>query len=309
MFLPTIQQIDEKNLHWINVSKTGVEEIKFLEETYKFHPIHLVDCASPIQRPKLDITNDYIFMVLLFPIYHKKTRQITPAEVDFFIGPDYLITVHNNELPSLINFFNLCQISSSHRKKYLTGNPMLLLYEILNRLFKYCRPLLENLYLSVASIEDNIFRGYERRMVREILVAKKNVVNLRHILQVHRSVINKLINKGERLFSVSQIKMYFLQLTETVSEMWDMLENIRQTVEDFEQTNNALISFRLTDIMKTLATISVIVLPISLLTGIFGMGLKSTPFWGSPYGFWIISGLIVIVVTTFVFYLKHRRWL
>ncbi len=309
MFLPTIQQIDEKNLHWINVCRTGIEEIKFLEETYKFHPLHLADCASPIQRPKLDVTNDYIFMVLLFPVYHKKTRQIVPTEIDFFIGPDYLVTVHNNELPPLINFFNLCQISASHRKKYITGNPMLLLYEILNRLFKYCRPLLENLHLGLANIEDNIFRGYERRMVKEILIIKKNIANLRRILQVHRSVVNKLIERGERMFSMSQIKIFFLQLTESANDMWDTLENIRQTIEDFEHTNNALISFRLTDIMKILTTISVVVLPISLLTGIFGMGFKSTPFLSNPYGFWVILGLIMALLIAFVFYLKRRRWL
>lgn len=117
VYLPTIQQIEVHGLTWINVTRVGHDEIKYLEETFKFHPLHLADCLSPMQRPKLDAKHNYLFMVLLFPIYRRKTREIIPAEVDFFIGPNYLVTVHNNELSSLINFFNLCQISNSEQKK------------------------------------------------------------------------------------------------------------------------------------------------------------------------------------------------
>jgi len=309
MNLPTIQKIETKNLTWINVTKTGEKEIEYLGKTFKFHPIHLADCLSPAQRPKLDVTQDYIFMVLVFPIYKRRKRRLIASEVDFFISQNRLITVHNNELAPLINFFNICQISESQRAKYFTGNPMLIVYEILTRLFAYCSPILDNLQIAVNNIERNIFRGYERRMVKEILIIKRNIVNFRRIMQVHRTIIRKLITQGERFFSTVQIKLYFKSLSETTSEIWDNLENLKESINALEDTNSSLISFRLNDIMKILTIISVTVLPITLISSIFGMNFKYMPWRNDPLGFWIVIGIIALSFLSLFISFKRKKWI
>lgn len=309
MFLPTIQQIETKGLAWINVTRVGPDEMKYLEETFKFHPLHLADCLSPIQRPKLDVRPAYLFMVLLFPVYRRKTREIIPAEVDFFIGPNFLVTVHNNELSPLINFFNLCQISQSQQKKYFTDNPSLLLYEILSRLCNYCQPILDSLQLSTASIEEHIFKGYERRMVREILIIKRSIANFRRIMQVHQAILGKLLNKGEKFFPWNHLKAHFAEIIETTGDIWDTLENLFQTIDALEKTNNALISFRLNDVIKILTTISVTILPITLIASIFGMNLQYMPFTAQPAAFWIIIGMMIVTFSGLIWYFKKRQWL
>jgi len=309
MSLPTIQKIETKNLVWFNVTKTSEKEIEYLEKVFKFHPLHLADCLSPAQRPKLDVAPDYLFMVLVFPIYKRRERKIVASEIDFFISQNYLVTVHNNELAPLINFFNICQISESQKAKYFTGNPMLIVYEILNRLFIYCNPILDNLQIAVNSIERHIFKGYEKKMVKEILIIKRNIVNFRRIMQVHRVVINKLINHGEIFFSTSQIKLYFKNLIETTSEIWDNLENLKETIDALEQTNDALISFRLNDIMKILTIISVTVLPITLISSIFGMNLNYMPLKNNPVGFWIIVSILVVSFISLFIFFRKKRWI
>src|SRR6056297_2632035 len=108
-----VQKIETKNLVWVDVSNPGEQEMEFLKEKFGFNDFHIEDCKAKIQRPKLNTTNNYIFMVLLFPVYNKKTRKITPSEVDFFISSAYLVTVHRNDLSPIMNFFNLCNISKS----------------------------------------------------------------------------------------------------------------------------------------------------------------------------------------------------
>ncbi len=306
---PTIQQIECQGLTWVNVSKTGQEEIKYLEETYGFHPLHLTDCLSPVQRPKLDSDKDYLFLVLLFPIYRRRTREIIPSEVDFFIGPNYLVTVHNNELAPLINLFNICQISSGQQKKYFIENPAYLLYEILNKLLLYCTPIIDTLQASLTSLETHIFQGYERQMVKEILVVKRSIINFRRIMQVHHSIINKLIVRTKTFFSLGEFKPYFENLIEMTNEIWDNLENMRQTINALEETNNALISFRINDIIKVLTIISVIILPLSLMVNIFSMNLKYIPLANHPTAFWIILGILIIVFLNLYYFFKKRRWL
>lgn len=309
MYLPTIQQIEGKKFSWINVTKIGHNEIKYLEEKYKFHPLYLSDCLSPTQRPKLDVTKDYLFMVFLFPIYRRKTRQIVPSEVDIFIGPKYIITIHNNELAPLVNFFNLCQISESQQKKYFQQDQSLLLYELLNRLLLYCNPILDNLQFSIANIEEHIFQGYERKMVREILIVKRSIVNFRRIMQVHRTIIDKLINRGGKFLSLDNLKPYFSELIETSDEIWGTLESLYQTIDALEKTNASLISFRLNDIIKILTTISITVLPITLIASIFGMNLQYMPLTSQPAAFWIIIGIMVITFSCLIWYFKKKQWL
>jgi len=309
MFL-NVQKIETKNLTWIDISNPGEREIKYLKEKFNFNDIHLEDCKATIQRPKLDTSNNYIFMVLLFPVYNKKTRKIRPSEVDFFISSDYLVTVHRNDLSPIMNFFNLCNISKSKREKYFTGNPATLLYEILNRLLKYCGPIMDKLSLNISSIEEHVFKGYERRMVKEILISKINIVNFRKIMQVHKRVITKLLNKSSLFFSTSRVKVYFEELVGTSSEIWQQLENMRQSITAIERTNNSLISFQLNDIIKILTTISVLILPISLLSNLLSMNLEYMPsFTKSPISFWAIIGTMVLIFTFMIFLFKKKKWL
>ncbi len=307
--LPTIQQIEGNNFVWTNINKIGKEEMKYLESTFHFHPLHLEDCLSPAQRPKLDVANDYIFMVLLFPVYNRKTRRVQAAEIDFFINANRLVTVHRNELIPLINFFNLCLISKDERTTFMKNGPAMLIYEILNRLLTSCFPIFDHLSIDVTSIEEHIFRGYERRMVKEILIVKRNIVNFRRIMQIHRAIIKKLIDKSSRYFRDEKLKLYFANLLELTADIQDNLDNLKQSIDALEATNNSLISFRLNDIIKILTVISVVVLPITLITSIFGMNVKQMPLVNSPSGFFIILGIIVVSFVAMFLYVKKRKWL
>lgn len=304
-----IQQIKVKNFSWVNISRCSSEEMKYLKENFDFHPIHLNDCLSQIQRPKLEATKDYIFMVLLFPVYNRKTRKIISSEIDFFINADYLVVVHRDELTPLINFFNLCKINPEQQEKYFGKNPSVLIHEILNRLFSYCIPILDVLNININSIEEHIFKGFERKMVNEILIAKTNIVNFRKIMQAHRLVISKLLKKTDIFFSTGEYKMYFDEILETIDDIWENLENLNQSIEAMEKTNNALISFRLNDIIKILTIISVTILPISLIAAIFGMNLQFMPLTNKPFSFWIIIGLMVAIFISLLCAFKKKKWL
>jgi len=305
----TIQKIETKDLQLINVSRVSKTEMDYLKKEFRFHQVHLEDCLAPYQRPKIDVYNNYIFMVLIFPLYKRKTREIISSEVDFFIGSNFLVVVHRNDLPPLINFLNACQTSKSKQKKYFTGNPSVLLYELLNQLLSSCAPILELLDNSIVDIEESIFRGYEKRMVKEILIAKRNIINFRRIMQVHRAVLTKLINKSEQFFSTGQLKLYFRELIETTSDIWEILDNLNQSVDSIETTNNSLISYRLNDIMKLLAIVSVCILPVTLIASIYSMQMPNLPFINNPLIFPFLVFTMIIGIGVLVIIFKKKKWL
>ncbi len=297
-------------LRWIDVPKPNVATLKKLQKEFQFHPLDIEDCMQANQYPKLDGYPHYLFLVLHFPSYSPQTRQITATEIDFFIYPNALITVHEDGVHNKIDdLFLQCSKDPQKQTQLLHGNPSILLYTLLEALLKDVFPLLGHIRGDLQFIERQIFAGYEKTMVQHILQAKRNIVNLRSIMQSHEFVIQKLIVKSEPLFSTAQLQVYYNNLVEHTKDIWAILQNEKETIEALQETNESLISFRLNDIMKLLTGMSVVLLPVTLIASVMGMNV-SLPFLESAAnGFWYIVGFMVALATTMVLYFKHRDWL
>jgi magnesium transporter len=296
----------------MNIANAKRDEISYLRKKFKFIDLDLRDSyASNIaQRPKFYNRSGYSFLILQFPIYNRKTRTVDAEEVDFFIGDHFIITCHKNNLPPLIELFNMCVADKFYREQYLNGDNVSLLYEIIVRLQEYCYPIMDHMSLDVKNIEGNIFNGREREMVREILLIKRNILNFRKIMEAHKDVLQKLMKTKIDYLSADQMKNYYNNLIEHTKNIWDILTGQKEIIEALEDTNSSLISFKLNDIMRTLTIFSVIVFPLTLLAAIFGMNtVISMPFVDNPYGFWIIMLFMFIGASALFTYFKRKRWL
>ncbi len=305
-----VKTVKYKGLRWVSVVKPTNEEIEYLRQNYKFHPLDLKDCLSPAQRPNLDKYPDYMFMILLFPVFNKKTREINPSEVDFFIGEDYLITVHHNDLPPLVDLFDLCSVNDQALEKYFHEGIEKLLYTILNSLFLYCYPMLNHISMDINQLEKKIFAGAEKKMVKEILVVHRNITNFRKIMQTHKNVLKKLIDrKDDNKFRLNGLLVYFQELIEDTKDIWDTLQGFKEAIESLQQTNESLISFRINDIIKTLTVISVVALPITLVASIFGMNAQHMPFIGQGNDFLILLAICGAAGASMFLFFYYKKML
>ena len=305
---PKISEIKTDKVRWVHLIKPTSKQLEGLQQQYKFHPLDIEDCISPAQRPKLDEYDHYLFLILTFPYYDAAIREIKASEVNFFIGPDYLITVTDGRLTPLLKFFEQCQINDTYREKFMSDSPIFLLYEIINRLQVYCYPMLDHVAEDIDNIQKVIFDGYEKKMVKEILIIKRNIVSLRKIMQAHKNVVRKLLSKREKYFIPNSITVYFNNILEQTKDIWDVLETVTETINALHGTNESLISFRLNDVMKILTIITVLLLPINLIAGIFGMNTPIMPFVLHPNGFWIILGLMATLVTIMMILFRKKKW-
>lgn len=307
--LNAVNKIKTSRLAWVHLNKFEVFEAEYLRENYNFHPLDIEDCLSPSQRPKLDEYPNYIFLILTFPIYIPDKKEIRSAEINFFIGPEYLITINKDKLSPITKFFEQCQLNDTMREKFMRGNPTKLLYEILNRLQEYCFPMLDHINDDIDFLENGIFEGYERAMVEKILIVRRNIVNFRKIMQAHKNVLKKLISKNTKYFIPTSIDTYYANILEQTKDIWDILNNQRETIEALHSTNESLISFRLNDIMKILTVISVIIVPANLIASVFGMNAIFMPIVKEPYGFWVLIIGMGIFMLMLAYYFKRKRWL
>jgi magnesium transporter len=309
-----ITEVTAPSFRWINITGATADdtpELRYLREHYPyFNALNLKDCIGTGQRPKLERYDRYAFMVLLFPIYNRQTREIESSEIDFFIGKDFLITVHDSKRHIIQEQFEALK---AHVK---TGkgeelNLLLTLATLVNQLLNSCFPMLDHISMDLHAIERLIFRGKERSMVQEILITRRNIVDFRKIMQAHKNTIKKLgyTNRSLHLAPIEQANEVLENAIESSKEIWDNLEAFREAVEALQETNESLISFRLNDIMKTYTTISVVIFTLTLVTTIFAARLPHTPLVNTEFGFYAMLAVLAVLASGAVGIFKWKRWL
>jgi magnesium transporter len=156
-------------------------------------------------------------------------------------------------------------------------------------------------------LEEDIFEGGADEVVRDISNAKQEIINFRKIIRPQRSVLRDLERTKQRYFG-QDLEVYFDDIVDASERIWDMLENYKEVVEALEDTNESVISHRLNNVLRVLTSVSVILLPLTLIASIWGMNVK-VPGEGSPSAFWVILGVMLVVLSGLVAYFRRRGWL
>jgi magnesium transporter len=302
-------EVTAGGLTWINLERTDPDVVNELRERFGWHPLDVEDVLSKRQRPKVDDYADegYLFGVLHFPAYDKSVQRLNAAELDFFLGPDYLVTIPNVELLPVTRLFRRCEEDERFREELFTKGSGRLLYEVLDDLYDYCFPILDKIGHKLDRIEDDIDELRSEEIVHDISKAKQEIISYRKIVKPQRPALRLLERHIER-FLPENLELYFDDLVDASERIWDQLDNFKEVVEALEDTNESVISHRQNDVLRILTVFSVILLPLTLISGIFGMNVDF-PGYGGHEAFWVIAGLMIAVILGMFGFFKYKRWL
>ena len=303
-----LRTIHTKKLRWIEIVNPGPEETTWLRDNFHFHALHFDAVAQKQQRPRLDTGEGYEFMVLLFPVYQNKTQEIVAGEVDFFVGTNFVITVHYGQMFTLKRLFEETQNDVAKRNKNMQSGPGFLLYRILESLFRRSYPILDYMSEDIEKIEKKIFRDMDIQMLSEISMMRKNIIEFRKMMKTHRYVLEKLPRANSEYLSFGQSKIYYKDLLDYSENIWDILEALKETAETLADTNQSLATHRLNQITKMISIFSAIALPATLVAFVFGIGVDGIPFRHHPYGFWIVTGIMTAGSAAVLIIFKHKKW-
>jgi magnesium transporter len=304
---PRLTELQSGGLTWIHLNAPSAEEASRLAERYDWHPLDVEDILSKRQRPKVDEYPDYLFVVLHFPVYDKTIQRLNAAELDLFLGQDYLVTLPNVELLPVTRLFGRCAQDEDLRESLFGKGSGYLLYHVLDDLFDYCFPILDKIGHKLDSIEDEMFEGRSEEIVRDISNVKQEIISYRKIIKPERSTLRVLEGRTQR-FLPEDLELYFDDIVDGAERLWDLLDNYKEVVEGLESTNESVISHRQNDILRVLTIISVVMLPLFVITGIFGMNVLF-PGEGTREAFWVILGLMVAAIAGLVGFFHYKRWL
>jgi magnesium transporter len=304
---PRLEVVEASGLRWYHVEDPRQADTGWLADQFSFHPLALEDVTSINQRPKLDVYDEYIFLVVHFPRFVKATGRLHAAELDIFVGPDYVVTLPEEPIVPLPALWERVQEQPDVREALFGGGSGRLLYEILDRCVDACFPMLGQLGRKLRRLEDDIFEGRSREIVREISNTKQEIINFRAIIRPQRAVFRALERAKQRYFG-EELDVYFDDLTDASERIWDVLENFKEIVEALESTNESVLSHRLNDVLRVLTAASVVLLPLTLIASIWGMNV-AVPGEGESAPFYLILAGMAVILVGLIAYFRRRGWL
>jgi magnesium transporter len=304
-----IAELEAGRLTWIHLDAPTKEEVEELAERFGWHVLDVEDVLSKRQRPKVDDYPDdrYLFAVLHFPVYDSSIGRLNAAELDVFLGPDYLVTLPNVELLPVTRLFRRCAEDVELRAGLFSKGSGRLLYEVLDDLFDYCFPILDKIGHKLDVIEDDMFEGLSSEVVRDISNVKQEIISYRKIIKPERATLRLLERHVER-FLPEELELYFDDIVDAAERIWDLLDNYKEVVEALEDTNESVISHRQNRVLQILTIFSVVLLPLTLISGIFGMNVDY-PGYGSHAAFWVIVGGMAVTIIGMLVFFRLKRWL
>src|SRR6266480_5925446 len=306
---PRVEEVSANGLTWVHLDSPTLEEAELLQQRFGWHPLDLEDVMSRRQRPKIDEYADegYLFVVLHFPVYDKAVQRLNAGELDFFIGQDYLVTLPNVELLPVTRLFRRCEEDEGLREQLFSKGSGYLLYHVLDDLFDYCGPILDKIGHKLDSIEDAMFEERAEDVVRDISNCKQEIISYRKIIKPERSTLRVLERQVER-FLPEELELYFDDIVDAAERIWDLLDNFKEVIEGLESTNESVISHRQNDILRVLTVFSVVLLPLTLITGIFGMNVRF-PGFETAHAWWAVLGLMFGALVALLGFFRWKRWL
>lgn len=305
-----IHEIRQNGLLWINVTKQGEKELEQLGKRFDFQVMDLNECLPPFQRPKLVKRPGYYFLVLHFPVFDRSNRRVRFTEIDIFLNQNYLVTVHDGQLPSIREFFEECSASAEFRTRLFSGTMAQPLFELLARLLDAVLPSLLHINEDINTVDQRLFKeSSDREMAGEILRLKTNIVTFRRTMQGHRSVLERLLSNGDKELRLGAYQSNFNALREAEGEIWHMLESQKESIYALHETNESILSYRSNEVMKFFTIISVVTFPLTLMASLFAIRAVDTPFINRPAGFWIIFGIILCGAIFMLVIFKRKKWM
>ncbi len=287
----SIDKITSKKCSWIHISEVDEKTADFLKENYKFHTLDIEDVMSEWQRPKVEIYKYYLFLIAVLPYYDTERRKIRGREVDIFLTKDCLITICKNPNPYLDHIFERVTQSAKIKKMWFGKGSSYLLYVLLEKLFREANSCLKIIAKDLSEAEDDVYENELRSVARELALTRRSVLTTRRILEPQRFTMN-IMASVDREFLPKELNNYFDNVRDEIEKMWSEANGYRDVIEGLHRVNATLVSERTNRVITILTVISAFLLPMTLLSGIYGMNLIRLPWQNEPQ---IVLGLFITV--------------
>lgn len=302
-----IETIKFGTLRWSHITRPTEEDLEALKTRYHFHHLDLEDCRTEVNlRPKIDIYDDYYFVILHFPAFGVTEQFIETREIKFFWGKDYLISLGKSQW-LLKELFNREKAKSQATGRMEVGSSDALFYQILDHLTKDTQRLVEQVDKNVDDCGKAIFGKKAEQLIEKISKTRKNVILLNTMFKPQIVLFNKLQSGAIKGFA-DDMEDYWGNIMDYYQKIWDMVEDDGELIKGYSMTFDSLQVNKTNEVMKILTLVSSILLPLTFIASLYGMNIK-LPVQDHPFSFYIVSGSMALLAILMVIFFKIKKWM
>ncbi len=309
-----VLEIKNNGFIWIDIAKPSRDEMKKLAERFPFHELNLEDCLSKIQIPKIDRYEDHIFVILNFPTLEKE-KIPRSSQLAAFVGSNYMVTIHQDELKPVSEIFQQCAQSDKARQELMGRSAGYLLHSIIDALTDDLLNLVRKIVGNIEDIEDVVF-DEQQNAAGEISYIRRQITALRRIAIPLKRTLSEISAKDIRRFSEEDLTLYFDDVNDHIDKVLDTLEESRETIEIYKDTDFLHGTDRSNKILAILTIVFTLSMPVTIISSLYGMNVdipaiedESLKFIGRYTTFVVIVIASSAGAVAMALYFHKIRWI
>lgn len=295
--------VDIPGLLWLDLSDPMSRDLDDLAARYAFHELAIEDCRHHIQLAKLDYYDGYSFIIVNSTHYSVTPCEVQVREIDAFLGPDYIVTVHDGPSAAVEEI----QKRVASNAKHLT-RPDHVLHAMIDLVVDRYLPTLDHIGDTIDEVEDELLIGPTTAHLQTIFELKRGLLQFRRAVSSQRELLNLLIRDDSSLIH-QDMRIYFRDVYDHVVRAMDLVETYRDLLTGGLDIYLTQMANRTNDIVKALTILATIMLPLTLVTGYFGMNFEYLPLLKNPNGIWYATGGMLVITISMLAFFKLRKWL
>ena len=290
---------------WVDLDQPTPEEARVLTDVFHFHELAVEDALAALHHPKLESYGDYLYLILHGIDFRAKEHEFRTQDVDFFVSDHYLVTVHPGVSRSIGRISEVCT-----RNDLLLGEgPAFLLHRIVDAMVDNYRPEVDELQDRLDQLEKEVFERSQPQLARRIIDLKRDVSSLRRIVQPQRDVVGRLARREFPLIS-EPLAYRFRDVYDHLVRLTDESMFFGDRITSLLDAHLSTVSNQLNSVMKILTVIATIFMPLTFITGLYGMNVDLPHFGlGASTFFWVLLIFMMAISLGMLAFFRMRKWI
>jgi magnesium transporter len=290
---------------WVDLSQPTPEEGRILTDPFHFHQLAVEDALMELHHPKIESYGDYLYLILHGIDFSASEHCFRTQDIDFFLGAQYLVTVH----PGVSRSIGKVGVACERDARVLGEGPGMLLYRIVDTMVDNYRPEVEKLSHRLDTLENQVFDRPHPHLARRILNFKKDISSLRQVVLPQRDAVGRLARREFPLIS-EQLAYGFRDIHDHLVRLSDEAMFFQDRITSILDAHLSAVSNQLNQVMKVLTIIATLFMPLTVLTGMYGMNVLLPHLPGGEHAqFWWILAIMLAMSAAMLYYFRRKRWI
>ncbi len=294
----------ERDVLWLDIINPEKAELDMIEKAFDLHPLTIEDCINTITRPKVDRFEKYLFIVMHGATLTPRAQKVKTIELNVCIGNNYIITIHQEPMKGISSTMERVQ----KNPQVMGKGADVLLHLVVDSLVDNYLPVLDVMDYKITNIETQMLKNPSQSILNSIFTLKKEVLNMRRFIGPQRDTVN-FLSKEDFPFIHEKTRIYFRDVYDNMIFINDTIDTYRDVLNSALDVYISTVSNKTNEIMKVLTMIATIMMPLSVITGIYGMNFRHMPILEWEFGFLSICAIMIVLGITMIMYFKRKEWL